>query len=132
MTCNHERSCGEEGATSQSRGPSPFAQAFGRPMEDAVFVGLVTALLSTVVQSLMAHTSNASASHHASLSANSHTATAGLATLARAVDQILGGGNGNGDGGARPLMGGAPSPVDVNTRQNLGAMPTYAQPPVVT
>jgi hypothetical protein len=104
-------------------------------MEDAITLAVVTGLLSTIVQSLMSHMANSSANHQATLTASSHSSIAGLATVAKAVDQILGGANGNGSGA------GSPQPMMAPMMQSPGPqMSNFAQaapnpftgPPVVS
>ena len=123
-----------QAAFGQSSSQSPFAQPFGqigRPMEDAVFVALVTALLSTVVQSLMSHTSNSSANHQAALSNSANTHSATLAILARAADQILSGGPAPVATSAAPHQ--AAPPMDYFSNTNRVSGPAgYGMPPVVT
>jgi len=102
----------------------PSGQFFGRPMEDAVFVALVTALLSTVVQSLMSHTSNSSATHQAALNANANTHSATLAILAKAAEQILS------SGGHAPVSTAAP--MDFSNSNRMGGAAGFGTPPVVT
>lgn len=60
------------------------------PLNDIIGLAVVTGLLATIVQSLMSHMSNQSTNHQNAISASSHSSITGLATVARAVDQILG------------------------------------------
>jgi len=119
MTCDSNGSSGPQAPPSGAAG-SPVS----RSMEDAMTLAVMTGLLSTIVQSLMSHMANASANHQATLNANSHSSIAGLATVAKAVDQILSGANGNGNGSGP----GSPQPMMAPMMQSPGPqMSNFAQ-----
>jgi hypothetical protein len=129
MTCDSNGSSGPQAPPSGAAG-SPFS----RSMEDAITLAVVTGLLSTIVQSLMSHMANSSANHQATLTASSHSSIAGLATVAKAVDQILGGGNGNGSSSPQPMtapMMHSPGPQMSNFAQAAPTNP-FTGPPVVS